>query len=135
MEDKLQALEELSRAKEALNQDKERIENELYLKEQLLQIEAQEKSSLERLIKDMEQKLMNGGKALESKEQEKARAFREYQQKIKQERAQKKKLLEEKQKQEDQMMNVTRQYKDLQEEATENRKVIEVLKSKYQEVK
>lgn len=32
-------------------------------------------------------------------------------------------------------MNVTRQYKDLQEEATENRKVIEVLKQKYQEVK
>lgn len=33
------------------------------------------------------------------------------------------------------MMNVTRQYKDLQEEATENRKVIDVLKQKYQEVK
>jgi hypothetical protein len=113
MEEKLQALEELSRAKEALNQDKERIENELYLKEQLLQIEAQEKSSLERLIKDMEQKLMSGGKALESKEQEKARAFKEYQQKIKQERAEKKKLMEEKQRQEDHIINVKRQYKDL----------------------
>ena len=68
MEDKLSELEELARQKEAIHQDKERIENELQRKEQLLQIEAQEKSSLEKLIKDMEQKLVQGGMALETKE-------------------------------------------------------------------
>ncbi len=33
------------------------------------------------------------------------------------------------------MLTVTRQYKDLQEEVVENRKIIEVLKEKYGEVK
>jgi len=73
----------------------------------LLQIEAQEKSSLEKLIKDMEQKLVKGGMVLESKEQEKARAFKEYQNKIKQERSKQKKLLEEKQRQEEELMDFT----------------------------
>lgn len=54
MEDKLGELEELARQKEAIHMDKERIENELQRKEQLLQIEAQEKMSLEMLIKEME---------------------------------------------------------------------------------
>ncbi len=55
----------------------------------------------------MEQKLVKGGMVLESKEQEKARAFKEYQNKIKQERAKQKKLLEEKQRQEEELLDFT----------------------------
>lgn len=65
------------------------------------------------MIREMEQKLVNGGQALEDKEKEQARAYREYQQKIKAEKKQKKKILEEKRKKEEEMLNVSRQYKDL----------------------
>lgn len=34
--------------------------------------------SLEQVIKEMEKKLVNGGQALEDKEREQARAYREY---------------------------------------------------------
>lgn len=108
MEDKLKELEDLSKLKESLHQDKQRIANELHHKEELLRIEAQEKNSLEKLIKDMEQKLVVGGMVIQDKEKEQAKAFREYQNKIKQERKQKKKLLEEKQRQEEELMDFTR---------------------------
>lgn len=71
-------LEELTRQKENLDADKQRIANELQEKEQLLRQEAEEKSSLEKMIRDMEQKLVIGGQALEDQEKEKARAFKEY---------------------------------------------------------
>jgi hypothetical protein len=54
-------LEELTRQKENLDADKQRIANELQEKEQLLRQEAEEKSSLEKMIRDMEQKLVIGG--------------------------------------------------------------------------
>lgn len=78
----------------------------------------------------MEHKLVSGGQALEDKEKEQARAYREYQQKIKNQKKKEKQLLEEKQRKEEEMLSVTRQYKDLQEEAVENRKVIEMLKER-----
>jgi kinesin family protein 3/17 len=107
----------------------------LQRKEQLLQLEAQEKTSLEKLIKEMEQQLVSGGMALQSKEQEKAKVFREYQAKIKQERAKQKKLREEKQKQDEELLDVKRVYKDLQEEARENGKAVQILRQKLNEAK
>ncbi len=56
---------------------------ELQQKEQLLQKEAEEKVSLEHMIREMERKLVSGGQALEEQEREQARAYREYQEKIK----------------------------------------------------
>lgn len=53
-----------------LNSDKERIETELQLKEQRLQIEAKEKENLEAILREMEHKLVSGGHALEEKERE-----------------------------------------------------------------
>jgi hypothetical protein len=40
--------------------------------------------------------------------------------------------MDEKQKREEDIVNVERQYKDLQEEVSENRKIIDKLKMKYQ---
>ena len=131
MQGKLRELEEMARLqKESLDADKQRIENELQQKEAMLRQEAEEKNSLEQVIKMMELKLVSGGQALEDQEKEKARAYRDYQQKLKAQKKKEKQLLEEKLRKEEEMLSVTRQYKDLQEEAVENRKVIEVLKNK-----
>lgn len=49
--------------------------------------------------------------------------------------AKEKKLLEEKQRQEEELMDFTRQYNNLQEEANANRKAVEILKTKLGEAK
>lgn len=58
---KQRELEEIMKQKETLDQDKQRIADELMQKEQLLQREAEEKMTLEDRIREMEQKLVNGG--------------------------------------------------------------------------
>ena len=85
-QEKLKALENLEIEKQYLHADKERIQGELSKKEDLLRIEAQEKTNLEQLIKEMEHKLVNGGQALEEREKEQAKAYREYQAKLKAQR-------------------------------------------------
>ena len=45
----------------------------------MLRLEAQEKQGLESMIREMERKLVSGGQALEDKEKEQARVYREYQ--------------------------------------------------------
>jgi hypothetical protein len=49
----------------------------------MLQIEQQEKEEMENILKMMEQKITMGGHALEEKEKEKNKAYREYQMRLK----------------------------------------------------
>jgi hypothetical protein len=102
-------------------------------KDQLLQIEHQEKESLEAMIKQMEQKMVQGGEALDQKEKEQSKNYREYQIKMKKQRKREKKLLEEKRQREEEVINVEHKYKSLQEEVEANREIIDTLKLKYQQ--
>ena len=130
----MKQLEELARQKDTIDQDKQRIANELEQKDAMLRQEAQEKMSLEQMIREMEHKLVSGGQALEDKQKEQARAFREYQQKIKAERKKQKKLQEEQRKKDEELLSFSTQYKNLEEEAREKGKIINVLKEKYASV-
>lgn len=58
----------------------------------------------------MENKLVHGGEALEEKEREKQRAYREFQLKIRKQKKKEKKLLEEKKKQEEDMLMAEKHY-------------------------
>ena len=78
MEAKLRELEDLEKEKLNIYADKERIQSELQAKEEKLRIEAREKENLEALIRDMEKKLVNGGQALEEKEKEQSKVYRDY---------------------------------------------------------
>ncbi len=132
MEAKLRELEDLEKEKLNIYADKERIQSELQAKEEKLRIEAREKENLEALIRDMEKKLVNGGQALEEKEKEQSKVYREYQKKLKIERKKQKQLLHENRKKEEVFMQVESGYKDLQEQVNDQKVMIEKLKVKYQ---
>ena len=132
MEAKLRELEDLEKEKLNIYADKERIQSELQAKEEKLRIEAREKENLEALIRDMEKKLVNGGQALEEKEKEQSKVYREYQKKLKIERKKQKQLLQENRKKEEAFMQVESGYKDLQEQVNDQKVMIEKLKVKYQ---
>ena len=132
MEAKLRELEDLEKEKLNIYADKERIQSELQAKEEKLRIEAREKENLEALIRDMEKKLVNGGQALEEKEKEQNKVYREYQKKLKIERKKQKQLLQENRKKEEVFMQVESGYKDLQEQVNDQKVMIEKLKVKYQ---
>ena len=132
MEAKLRELEDLEKEKLNIYADKERIQSELQAKEEKLRIEAREKENLEALIRDMEKKLVNGGQALEEKEKEQSKVYREYQKKLKIERKKQKQLLQENRKKEEVFMQVESGYKDLQEQVNDQKVMIQKLKVKYQ---
>ena len=132
MEAKLRELEDLEKEKLNIYADKERIQSELQAKEEKLRIEAREKENLEALIRDMEKKLVNGGQALEEKEKDQNKVYREYQKKLKIERKKQKQLLQENRKKEEVFMQVESGYKDLQEQVNDQKVMIEKLKVKYQ---
>lgn len=128
----MKEIEGLQQEKQNINAEREKIESELNKKAELLAIEQREKESLEAMLKQLEQKLVQGGEVMEEREKEQSKAHREYQMKLKKQKKKERKLLEEKMKAEEEMFSVNRQYKDLQEEVNENRKIIEKFKVKYQ---
>ncbi len=75
-QEKLQEIENLEKEKNNINLEKERIEDQLKEQEEKLQIEQEEKSKLAELIQEMENKVVQGGQALEEKEKEQARKYR-----------------------------------------------------------
>ena len=83
-------------------------------------------------MSQLEHQLVQGGQVLEEKEKERNKAKRDYQIKLKKQKQKERQLLEEKLKAEEEMLNVNWQYKDLQEEVVDNRKIIEKFKTKYQ---
>jgi predicted nuclease with TOPRIM domain len=79
----------------------------------------------------MEEKLVSGGSALEAKEREATQKYREYQNKLKKQRKKQQELEEERKRKEDELINVQKQYQNLEDEVEDNRKVIKLLKQKY----
>lgn len=79
----------------------------------------------------MQKKLVFGGKALEEKEKLRAKEIREMQLKIEEQQQKEKELFEETQRKKEEMLMAERQYKDLQEEVLENRKIIKELRTRY----
>lgn len=96
-------------------------------------MEQKEKNQLEMMINQMEQKLVSGGNALEEKEREAAQKYRDFQKKLKKQRKKQQELEDERKRKEDELINVQKQYQNLEDEVDDNRKVIKLLKSKYQD--
>ena len=92
MSAKLEEIQELS-----LKNDK--IASAMKDKDEQLQQEQLQKKKLEEMLQEMEQKMVKGGEAIEEeKEKFKAKAYREYQKKIKKQKQKEVKLLEEQKK-------------------------------------
>ena len=132
IKEKMQEIQALESEKDQLHQVKEQVETELTKKDEMLKIEQKEKENLEGILKQLEQKLVQGGEALEEKEKEQSKAYREYQIKLKKQKQKEKNLLEEKMKAEEEMLNMNKQYENLQEEINDNRQIIDKLKQKLQ---
>lgn len=101
-------------------------------KEQKIEQERMQREQLEKMVYDMENRMVHGGDAIEEeKEKIKAKAFREYQLKLKKQKRKEKKLLEEQQRKEEDLLLMEHEYNDLQEEVSEKSKLLNQLRKRY----
>lgn len=61
-----------------MNQEKDEVQNELMRKQTVLMTQQQEKEEMNRIMQELNDKLMIGGQQLEEKEAEQLREKREY---------------------------------------------------------
>jgi hypothetical protein len=128
-----ETLAKIEKEKMVLNQDKERIEKELRKKEDILNNEKNEKAQLSNLIRELEEKLVHGGRALEDKDRDQAAKVRDVQLKLKKQKMKEKKLMMERRKKEEEVFLAEKNYKNLQEEVDDMRNVIKQLRFKYKQ--
>ena len=77
MSEKMKEIEELAKVNANMN-------NKIKEKENIIQSEKEQREKLESMVKEMEAKLVHGGETIEEeKERIQAKAFREYQLKLK----------------------------------------------------
>jgi len=107
------------------------MELELKEKEQLAASEKDKREKLEEMIKQMEQRLVVGGNGLPEKDKNQAKAYREMQLKLKKQKKKEKHLMEDKIKKDEEMLLAEKNYKSLQEEVDDTRKVVKKLRIKY----
>jgi myosin heavy subunit len=127
----IKEIEKLEQEKQALHEHKQQIEDKLKEQQKEVEIEKQQKAQLENILQKMQQKLVIGGKALEETEKERAKQVREMQLKLEKQKKIEQELFQQKKEQEEEKLMVERQYKDLQEEVDENRKIIKELRMRY----
>ena len=80
---------------------------------------------------ELEQQVVTGGQALQEKEREQLQRQREMQLQLRKQKKKEKRLLEEKRRKEEEVLLVEKHYKDLQEEVSELREVVRMLRDKY----
>jgi hypothetical protein len=124
-------LKKLEEERKILNFEKDIMKNELQEREKLLINEKDQKEKLEELIYDYEQQLVVGGQALEDKEKQQARQYREMQLKLRKERKKQMKLQNENQAKADEKLMVAKHYQGIEEELEEMKDVVKQLRSKY----
>ena len=101
-------------------------------KDAQLQKEQGQREQLELMLKEMEEKMVTGGDAIEEeKEKIKAKAFREYQLKLKKQKRKELKLLEDQKQKEEDLLMMEHEYIDLQTEVNEKTKVLKKLRKRY----
>ncbi|CAG9314004.1 unnamed protein product [Blepharisma stoltei] len=85
----------------------------------------------EEIISDLQKQLIIGGEAINKSEQEKLRAIRQYRLKLKKQKKKEKQLIEEHRKIEEEMVLKEKNYRSMQEELEDLRKVVKRLRSIY----
>jgi len=125
MSDKMKEVEQLSKVNAKMN-------DAIKEKEQKFEQERTQREQLEQMLKDMEANMVHGG-LIDEKEKERieAKAFREYQLKLKKQKKKEKKLIEEQKKKEEDLLLMEHGYNNLQEEATEKTKLLVKLRKRY----
>ena len=122
---------ELQEEKKRIDQDKEKLELDLKEKEYNLLTEKQQKAGLEDMIDQLENKVVVGGMALEHREKEAAKQYREFMIKLKKQKKKERKIAIDQQEREKGFLLVKKKYDGVQEELDENRKIVQELREKY----
>lgn len=104
------------------------MEQELQARDQQFEQEKLEKDRLELLLKDIQQKVMKGGNA----DDEQKRKYKNISNKLKRQYKEHEKLVEEKARKEMQLLNLEKEYTNLQDEVYELREAYQLLKEKYE---
>lgn len=126
MSQKMKELEKLAehnkKMQSAINEKEEKIEQERLQREQL-----------EQMLKEMEAKMVHGGEGVQEEEKERieAKAFREYQLKLKKQKRKEKKLLEDQKRKDEDLLLMEHEYNDLQEEVNDKTKLLNKLRKRY----
>ena len=116
---------------EQLEKDKNELANQLMEREQIILSEKEQKEKLQKMIQEMENKVMVGGKKLEEKEKELAKQYKQMQEKLHKQKKKEMQLIEDALKKEEEMLLIEKNYKDIQEELKDDRKIIGDLRGKY----
>jgi kinesin family protein 3/17 len=116
---------------EQLEKDKNELATQLMEREQLILSEKEQKDKLQLMIQEMENKVMIGGKELEEKEKELAKQYKQMQEKLHKQKKKEMQLIEDALKKEEEMLLIEKNYKDIQEELKDDRKIIGDLRGKY----
>ena len=117
--------------KSGLGLEKEKLERELREREEEVQAHAAEKQNLQKLIEELEHKVVFGGHALEEKEREEAKKERELKLRLKRQKKKEKALINEKLRKEEEILMVSKNYQSLQEEVDDMREVMTKLRERY----
>jgi Kinesin motor domain len=116
---------------EQLEKDKNELANQLMEREQIILSEKEQKDKLQLMIQEMENKVMVGGKELEEKEKELAKQYKQMQEKLHKQKKKEMQLIEDALKKEEELLLIEKNYKDIQEELKDDRKIIGDLRGKY----
>ena len=117
--------------KSGLGKEKSTLERELREREEEVQAHAAEKQNLQKLIEQLEHKVVFGGHALEEKEREEAKKERELKLRLKRQKKKEKALISEKLRKEEEILMVSKHYQSLQEEVEDMREVMDKLRERY----
>ena len=112
MQDQMKEISQLQEEQKVIN-------DELQQKEEILKAEQEQKKKMEELLKHMEEKMVTGGQALESKDKEIAKNRRKMQLKLKEQMKIQQELLQEQLKEKEEKLFYEKQYNSIQEEVEE----------------
>jgi hypothetical protein len=91
-----------------------------------------QRKQLELMLVEMEAKMVHSGENIEEeKERIEAKAFREYQLKLKKQKRKQTKLLDEQKRKDEDLLLIEHEYNDLQEEVNDKTKLLNKLRKKY----
>ena len=128
---KIYSMEQHTVKMEQLERDKNDLAHQLIEREQLILSEKEQKDKFQEKIRQMEEKMMSGGKQLKAKEKELAQQYIQMQTKLKKQKKKEMALIEDALKKEEEMLLIEKGYQNIQEELKDNRRMIGDLRAKY----
>lgn len=124
---------------EELDKHKDKLNKELMNKDKALEYERKQKAEMEKLVEDMEKKLVQGGHALGEGDAQQAKEYREMQLEQEELKKRERELQEQQKQREDEMLMIEGNYQSAQEEIEQKTKIVKKLRNRYkaslQEVK